>query len=264
MVAATAAGAVQQQPPRFYVWMAIVFVAIAFSGFIPTFWAKVATGATVGRPVLYLHGVLMFTWTLFVLLQTSLVASRRIADHRTWGVAGVALSTAVSFTIVLVTIASMHEAQSAGLAELGLRASVVQLTNVFLFAGLITAGLLNVKRPEIHKRLMILAMVPIADPAIARMFRFAFSLSGAPPSPPSAVASPATVDRLLHLVAVPSFVADLLIVAAMVYDWRARGRPHSVYLIGGAIILANRLLYAPLSATPAWAAIAHWVESLTV
>jgi hypothetical protein len=60
----------------------------------------------------------------------------------------------------------------------------------------------------------------------------------------------------------PGLAVDLLLVAAIVYDWRTRGRPHPVYLIGGALLLANQLLAVPISATPAWTAIATWVQSL--
>jgi hypothetical protein len=60
----------------------------------------------------------------------------------------------------------------------------------------------------------------------------------------------------------PGLAVDLLLVAAIVYDWRTRGRPHPVYLIGGVLLLADQLLAVPISATPAWLAIATWVESL--
>ena len=51
--------------------------------------------------------------------------------------------------------------------------------------------------------------------------------------------------------------------AAIVYDWRTRGRPHPVYLIGAPLLLVQQILIVPLSATPAWMSAARWVESLT-
>jgi len=60
----------------------------------------------------------------------------------------------------------------------------------------------------------------------------------------------------------PGITADLLVVAAIVYDWRSRGRPHQVYLIGGAALLTEQLLCWALGPTQSWMAIAGWIESL--
>ena len=57
-------------------------------------------------------------------------------------------------------------------------------------------------------------------------------------------------------------VADLLLVPALVYDWRTRGRPHPVYLVGLPLLLAQQLLTIPLSQTAAWMSVARWVEGL--
>src|SRR2546423_8747752 len=55
---------------HFYLWMAGVFVLIAFGGFTPTYWAHVASGTFHGPPILHIHGALLFSWTLLYLMQT--------------------------------------------------------------------------------------------------------------------------------------------------------------------------------------------------
>jgi hypothetical protein len=45
-----------QKPKRFYQTMAWVFVAIAFGGFIPTYWLKLMDGSFAGKPILHIHG----------------------------------------------------------------------------------------------------------------------------------------------------------------------------------------------------------------
>jgi hypothetical protein len=67
---------------------------------------------------------------------------------------------------------------------------------------------------------------------------------GPPGPPPVAVAIP------------PALVACLLLVVAMVHDWRHRGRPHRVYVIGLVALVAVKLLNLPLSETHAWHAFA--------
>jgi hypothetical protein len=57
-------------------------------------------------------------------------------------------------------------------------------------------------------------------------------------------------------VLVSALLADLLILAAVAYDVRTRGRPHTVYVVGGAILLAVQFGRGPLSTTEWWYAVA--------
>ena len=245
-------GSLQARPAtrRFYVAMAALFVVIAFTAFIATYWAKVATGTFTGAPILHVHGALFFTWTLFFLVQTVLVASGRTPDHRAWGMAGISLATAMAITIVLAAINSMRVAGALDMTDEARRFSYVSLSGLVLFAGFMTAAIAWVRRAELHKRLMILAMIPLMHASVARFFILLFAPADAKGPPPVFVSVP------------PGLAVDFLLVAAMVYDWRTRGRPHPVYLVGGALVLANQLLAVPISSTPTWMAIATWVQSL--
>ena len=235
----------------FYVGMSSVFVLIAFGGFIPTYWAKLASGSFTGAPILHIHGTLFFTWTLFFLAQTTLVATGRVLDHRSWGMAGISLATAMGFTVVLAAINSMKVADTIGMADQARRFSIVSLTALVMFAGFFGTAIAQVRRPEVHKRLMILAMIPLMQAAMARLFATALTPPGVIGPPPVIVSVP------------PGLTVDLLLVAAIVYDWRKRGRPHPVYLIGAPLLLVQQILIVPLSGTPAWMSAARWVESLT-
>lgn len=235
---------------RFYLCMALVFVLIAFGGFVPTYWARIASGTFTGAPVLHVHGLFFFTWTLFFLVQTSLVAGGRTPDHRTWGVAGVAIATGMAFTVVLAAINSMKVADAIGMGDAARRFSVVSLTSLVLFIALFVAAIANVKKPEIHKRLMVLAMIPPMQAAMARPFQVLFSPPGSVGPPPVFVSIP------------PGLTVDLLVVAAIIYDWRTRGRAHPAYLIGLPLILAQQLMTVPISGSATWMTIALWVQNL--
>lgn len=243
-------GATPALRSRFYVWMGGVFVIIAFTGFIPTYWAKLATGTFGGAPILHLHGAIFFTWTLFFFLQTLLVSTGHTLNHRSWGLAGISLATAMVFTIVLAAINSIRVAGTIGMTDEARRFAYVSLTGAILFSGFVGAAIVFIKRTEIHKRLMLLAMIPLMHAAFARLFAVAFAPAGAKGPPPVFVSVP------------PGLMMDLLIIAAMIYDWRTRGSPHPAYWIGGALLLADQTLAVPLSATATWMAIAAWVQSL--
>jgi len=234
----------------FYVWMAGVCVLIAFGGFIPTYWAKLASGTFKGMPILHIHGMLFFAWTLFFLAQTTLVATGRTPNHRSWGMAGISLATAMGFTVVLAAINSIRMAESIGMGDVARRFTIVSLSGLVMFAAFLALAIANVHRKELHKRFMLLAMIPLMHAAMARVFMTAFAPADAKGPPPVFVSIP------------PGLFVDLLIVAAIIHDWRRRGRPHPVYLGGGAILVVVQLLSVPISTTPTWMAIAKWVESL--
>jgi uncharacterized membrane protein YhaH (DUF805 family) len=234
----------------FYVWMAGIFVLIAFGGFIPTYWAKLAAGTFKGAPIIHIHGILFFAWTLFFLAQTTLVATGRTPRHRNWGMAGISLATAMGISIVLAAINSIKVAESMGMGDGARRFTIVSLSGLVLFAVFLGLAIANNHRKDVHKRLMLLAMIPPMHAAMARVFMTAFAPPGTRGPPPVFVAIP------------PGIFVDLLIVAAIIHDWRTRGRPHPVYLAGGAVLVAVQLLSVPISTTPTWMAIAKWVESL--
>lgn len=233
---------------RFYVWMAGIFVLIAFGGFIPTYWAKVAAGTFDGRPILHVHGLLFSGWTVFFFVQTYLVATGRTIDHRAWGLFGIALATAMGFTVVAAAINSIKVAEQIGMGDQARAFTIVSLSGLAMFATAVTLAIRNTHRPDVHKRLMIVAMIPLMHAAVARLFATAM---GAPPGPPPvAVALP------------PGLLVDLLLVAAMVFDWRTIGRVHPVYIYGTAAMVAMQILCLPVGASAAWMAIARVVESL--
>ncbi len=235
---------------RFYVWMAGIFVLIAFGGFIPTYWSRLATSSFRGAPILHIHGMLFFGWTLLFFIQTWLVANGRTPSHRSWGLAGISLATAMSITVVLAAINSIKVAAAMGLGDEARRFAVVPLSALLLFSTFFTLAIVNVNRKELHKRLMLLAMIPLCHAAMARVFMTLFAPPDAKGPPPVFVSVP------------PGLFVDLLIVASIVYDWRCHRRLHPVYLVGGGTLLAMQLLVAPLSTTPAWMAVAKWVEAL--
>src|SRR6476659_8311653 len=102
----------QIAPPnedRAYVLLAGLCAAVAFTGFAGTYWLQIRAGTFVGSPLLHLHGLLFSAWTLFFVWQAALIANRRNASHRAWGLAGIALATAMVFTGTAVAIAGLRD-----------------------------------------------------------------------------------------------------------------------------------------------------------
>lgn len=247
----TNGSAVRSDARRFHLWMAGIFVLIAFGGFTPTYWAKVASGTLHVPPIVHVHGFLLFSWTLFYLLQTSLVASGRAPAHRAWGLAGISLFSVLVCSIIATRVTLMRLDEAHGLGDESRRFSAVAFLALPLMIGVFAAAIANVRKPEVHKRLMYVLMASMMTPAIARVFITLLAPPGAADGPPPPfVAVP------------PALVAFLLLIVAIVYDWRTRGRPHKVYIYGGLLVLLQTFLVVPVSGTQAWMSIARFMEHL--
>lgn len=250
---ATLTGRAQRaESRRFYVWTAAVFVLIAFGGFTPTYWAPVVSGTFQAPPILHVHGILLFSWTLFYFVQTTFVASGRVASHRAWGLFGIALFTALVCSIIATKITLMRLDDAHGMGPAGRRFAAVAFLALPMMIGLFATAIANINRPEIHKRLMYTLMASMMTPAIARVFIAVLVPGG------SALSGPPPVFFAIP----PTLVAFLLIIVAMVYDWRTRGRPHKAYVYGGAVVLLETALELPISATQVWMSIATSLQHL--
>lgn len=235
---------------KFYVYMAITCATVAFLGFAPTYWMGLLKGGFAAHPVIHIHAIVFFAWALFFVMQTWLTASRQIASHRAMGLVAISLATLMTVLGVLAAISSMRSAAALGLAEQGKAFAIVPIGSIAFFVAVFAAAVANVRRTEWHKRLMIVAGVSILDAPIARWFMTFFAPPGAVGPPPVAVDMG------------PSLIAFLILVAAMVFDWRTGGRPHPAYLISGAAYVAWKVLQVPVSETQAWQAIAGFILGL--
>ncbi len=263
-IADTAPVAVTARRTRFYLWMAVAMAATAFLGFAPTFWAPLAAGVPERIGVLAIHGALFFGWTLFVIYQAWLVESGRVVRHRDVGMLGISLATAMMIFGTLAAINSAQRAAAAHYAALGESFMVVPLGALLSFAVLVTAALVNIRRPEWHKRLMLSATAVLLDAAIARPFIVYLVMGGHPPPFGGTVGlagfniPPPPVIGVLP----PALLALGFIVAGMVRDWRVLGKAHPAYWWAGGFALAVQLLKLPLSDTALWHGFARSLVAL--
>lgn len=231
----------------FYVTMAAIFALIAFAGFAPSYWLRLPSGTFAGSPMLHLHGLLFSIWTLYFLSQAVLVANGRLRSHKSWGLAGISLATAMVFTGIAVAIAGLTRRIELGYGDEGRAFAVVPVTSALLFGGLIIFAMANLRRPEWHKRLMLVATAALLQPAIAR---FIFMANGRSDAALRQAGPPPAVEFTM----IPGAIADTLILVALLYDWKARGRPHPAYLWGFGAVLLVHLSRPFISRTETWLA----------
>src|SRR6185437_10133246 len=112
---------------RFHWRMAVVFVVIAFGGFTPTYWARLAAGTFPASPIVHAHATLLFSWTLLHLIQTTLVAAGRTARHQALGLFGIALFSVMCCVIVATRLIRRRAEVHAGFGDAARRFSAIAL-----------------------------------------------------------------------------------------------------------------------------------------
>src|SRR6266478_4469440 len=131
-------GVLAESPARFYFHMALACMAVAFLGFAPTYWLPLASGSFSSTPVVHFHGMLFFAWTLYFAFQTWLAASGRTAWHRSLGLIGLSLATAMTIFGFLVSVNVMKRSAAFGQTDMGIAFSIVPLSSIVFFAVVFT------------------------------------------------------------------------------------------------------------------------------
>ncbi|PYX40267.1 MAG: hypothetical protein DMG81_06820 [Acidobacteria bacterium] len=219
----------------FFSGMAIIMACAVFTGFARTYYLSAYFGThatTSGRPfstIVRVHAALFTTWVLLFLVQTSLVAARRVAVHRRLGVSVAVLAAAM---IVVGTATAVdgarHGAAPPGLDPLSFL--VIPLGDMVVFTVLIAAALTLRRNKEAHKRLMLLAFTAILVAAVARF-------------PGMVAAGPLWFFGL-------TFLTVLALV--MTYDLVTRRRVHPAYVWGGGLLILSVPARLAISTTHAW------------
>ena len=146
--------------------------ALCIHSFAPTYWLQLPAGTFVGTPLIHIHSAIFTAWTLFLVSQSYLAANGGLKDHRAWGMAGIGLATAVVIMGTAVAIGSLKFRMTVGSANTARASFIVAMTNMFLFGGFFIAAMVNAKRSETHRRLILLATISLLPAAVSRVTYF--------------------------------------------------------------------------------------------
>jgi len=204
---------------------------IVFTGFFRTFYFSPFFYKDTLPLVVQAHGVVMSAWYLLFIVQVRLVASRRLGLHRRLGYASLALA---SLVVVLGTLVSLklagdrlqhNPASTEGPFLLGVQVFSILTPFVVLYG----SGVLHRRNPEVHRRLMALAMFSTVGPAVVRL-----------PFLPN------------HNVPVGIAVSLSLVLAFLVGDWVSSRKLHRVTALGTGLIILSTFAGAAFSSTGIW------------
>lgn len=222
----------------FYTGMTVAFVITVFYGFARTYYLRPYFVTPSLTPLLHLHGIVFTSWLVLLLVQTTLVAAKRTDIHRRLGIIGGVIATLMvvigsGTAIIRAKITEVPPGTSSPLSFLA-----IPLGDMLVFAILVGAGFYFRRRADVHKRLMLLATISILPAATARL-PFAFIQEVGP---------------------LAFFgLADLFIVACLIYDLVTRGRLHRATVWGGFLIVVSQPLRLVIGNTQAWLTFATWL-----
>lgn len=230
----------------YFIGYAAICLAIAVAGFAPSFWMPVASGGFNGSPLLVLHGLVFTAWPLLFLVQTVLVERGQISRHRAWGVAGVSLATMMVAVGIATVGFQLFDRLAAGYGARALAFTILPLSNLVLFAGFVAAALLNLARPDWHKRLMMLASAVVLLAAFARIIFYV--VDGRPLGPVPALTPPGEPMMALR----PGALVLLLMLGAAWVERRRRGDWHPAWAWGIGVFIVVAVARVPLAHSAAW------------
>jgi hypothetical protein len=123
------------------------------------------------RAIYIIHGVLMSAWMMLSVVQPLLVATGRKRIHMMLGKFAMGLAVGIVAAGYLIAIGST-KGTPPDLVRFGLAPKAfltVPLSGLLTFALFVTVGVLNRRRPEIHRPMMFLASLAVVAAALGRI-----------------------------------------------------------------------------------------------
>ena len=183
------------------------------------------------------HGLVMFTWVGLFLTQVALIVWHRPLWHRRLGVIGIGVAAMVVALGVPTAITASRlggDHLPPGATAAGFLADA--LTQLAAFALLAGSGLALRRRPDFHKRLMLLSNLPPLIAAIVRLVNF------------------------LHLGVGATPLRNLLLLAFIGIDALRTRRLHPALVAGAVCLIGADVADSALIGTTVWAG---FVRALT-
>lgn len=227
----------------FYFGMAWLAAAAALAGFSSTYLFPVASARFEGPAVAHLHGLLFFAWIALLIGQTMLVRRGRTKLHRRLGWLALLLVPAMAVSGIGVGLYAVQRDLAAGLGDFSYSSLIGVVAAMSVFALYVGIALVLRRRPDWHKRMLLLATIAILWPA---WFRFRHFLPWIP-----------NPEVWLALV-----LADSLILVAMLRDKMRFGRVHPAYWIFGLGLIAEHVGELLLFDSPGWRSAAKSIYAL--
>ena len=213
----------------FFPVFSILMIAVVFTGFWPSYFGPLITQGRVVRPlIIHLHGAIFLGWMALLIAQVILAAIGKVRAHRSLGTLGIAYGLLVVVMGLIATFAAPVLHVRAGEWDVDRAAGFlpIPIGDMVLFGGFFGLAIAYRRKPEIHKRFIVLATVALLFAAAGRMASF--------------IPVPAAL-----------FIWFSPLLICIGYDLASRRRLHPVSAIGFGVLLVG-LLRLPFATSETW------------
>ncbi len=224
----------------FFCVMTLLMTATILLGFRKFYFPLGAKPAALSSGVIVAHGIVFSVFLLLFGVQVALIAARRVKLHMTMGLTVYGLAVLM---IPLGVVSAADEIRrdlimpSAFPVADPYTFSLVSVMGMVMFGTLLALSYVWRRRPEMHKRLALYAVLSMMDAGIDRWPWAAWGLS----------------QGWSHW----AYTGLLLLPVA--YDLLSQGRLMGVTMIAAPFVWGMERLEIPLGDTRGWHWVAHWM-----
>jgi len=214
----------------FYSGMAIVLCICVYIGFSPTYFGAGMLRAPLPSPILHIHGAAFTLWMLLFVVQSALISAHRVMWHRTLGTIAFCLPPIMVVLGVIAAIDALHRGVQIGPLDPAVSLAI-PLIGIVAFAFVIFASWRARRRPDAHKRLILIATIGLVGAAFGR---FPWDRIGFPPAAGAVTG------------------IGLLLLAVLAFELITIRRIHRSTMWAAPVIFLAVALAVPIGMTPLW------------
>jgi hypothetical protein len=221
----------------FFAGMIVLLWGAVLFGFAKTYFMAGMVAAPLPDKLIHVHGAVFTLWMVLLLVQSVLVVSGKIRVHRTLGMVGFGLAVLMVGLGVTAGIDQLRR----GHAPPGLPPEVflvVPLSGILLFAVTVFFAYRFRNKPELHKRLILIATIGISEAGIARW----------------------PIDVIQQHPPVGELVILALLLMVMAFDVVSLKRVSKATIWAGGALVLLHLVRIPIAQTGAWLAFARMLK----
>lgn len=214
----------------FYSGMAILMCVAVFIGFSSTYFQAGMMRAPLPSLIVHIHGAVFTLWMLLFVVQVAFISTRHVKWHRSFGTIAFCLPPIMVVFGVIAAIGALHRGVRIGPIDPE-GSLAIPLVGIFAFTVIIYASWRARRRPDAHKRLILIATIGLVGAAFGR---FPWSRIGLPP----AAGAVTGIGTLLLLL--------------IVYELITIRRIHRSTMWAAPLTFAAIAFAVPIGMTPAW------------
>lgn len=221
----------------FFAGMAVLLCAVVVYGFSRTYFMVGMMRAPLPSPILHVHGAIYTLWMVLYVTQTALISAKRVAWHRTLGVFGFCLPPVMIVLGVIAALDALHRGVEIGPLDPA-TSLAIPLVGIAFYVPVIWAAWATRRKPDAHKRLILLSTCGLVEAAFGRF-------------PWDRIGLPAGGGAVIGLGAV--------LLLPVLYDLVSLRRLHRATMWAVPVIFVGGAMAVPIGMTQPWHAFAGFL-----